>query len=249
MEKSSVVSRETGIQQELRTHPRFKSISEASGSTGMTLDIHGLMRKLSESRPIFHSEADFQHALAWLIHDTIPESQIRLEYPFRCDGKTIYLDIWLSTERIAIELKYFTQKLKWNRNDELFDLKNQSARDIRRYDFLADIQRLENLANKEKPTRARFAVLLTNDSAYWEAPTSRWELTYDADFRLHKDHKLSGKCKWADRASPGTKKGREDLIHIKGSYEMHWKDYSTVAGEKYGEFRYLAVPVLSHSHL
>ncbi len=182
----------------------------------MTLGIHGLMRKLSESRPIFHSEADFQHALAWLIHDTMPESQIRLEYPFRCDGKTVYLDIWLPTERIAIELKHLTRKLKRDCNGEPFDLKNQSARNIRRYDFLDDIQRLENLADiKEEPARAGFAVLLTNDPAYWEVPTSRWESTNDADFRLHKDHKLSGKCKWADRASPGTKKGREDPIHLK----------------------------------
>ena len=65
----------------------------------MTLDdIYCLMQELSKSRPIFHSEADFQHALAWQIHETMPDSQIRLEYPFRFDGSTIYLDIWLPVE-------------------------------------------------------------------------------------------------------------------------------------------------------
>jgi hypothetical protein len=31
----------------------------------MTQDIHGLVRRLALRRPLFHSEADFQHALAW----------------------------------------------------------------------------------------------------------------------------------------------------------------------------------------
>ena len=44
------------------------------------LDIHGLMSKLRKRRPIFHSEADFQHALAWEIHLANPSHQVRLEF-------------------------------------------------------------------------------------------------------------------------------------------------------------------------
>ena len=36
------------------------------------LDIHQIMADLAKRRPVFHSEADFQHALAWLIHETRP---------------------------------------------------------------------------------------------------------------------------------------------------------------------------------
>ena len=36
------------------------------------LDIKGLLTALAESRKVFHSEADFQHALAWHIHQTMP---------------------------------------------------------------------------------------------------------------------------------------------------------------------------------
>ena len=47
------------------------------------LDIVSLMSALSNHRPIFHSEADFQHAFAWQIHKMMPSWKIRLEFnPF-----------------------------------------------------------------------------------------------------------------------------------------------------------------------
>ena len=36
------------------------------------LDIKSLLMGLAENRKVFHSEADFQHALAWHIHQTKP---------------------------------------------------------------------------------------------------------------------------------------------------------------------------------
>lgn len=46
-------------------------------------DIHAVMGQLAHRRPIFHSEADFQFALAWRIKETLPDYEIRLEYePF-----------------------------------------------------------------------------------------------------------------------------------------------------------------------
>ena len=42
------------------------------------LDIDGLMASLANRQKVFHSEADFQHALAWQIHEAAPESQVRL---------------------------------------------------------------------------------------------------------------------------------------------------------------------------
>ena len=44
------------------------------------LDIDGLMTELSRTRKVFHSEADFQHALAWQIREHMPECEIRLEF-------------------------------------------------------------------------------------------------------------------------------------------------------------------------
>ena len=69
------------------------------------MDIDGLMAKLSKRRQIFHSEADFQHALAWEIHLANPDCQVRLEFsPFPDDERAMLLDIWLPTESLAIEL-------------------------------------------------------------------------------------------------------------------------------------------------
>ena len=84
------------------------------------LDIAGLLTGLAESRKVFHSEADFQHALAWHIHQTMPDSQIRLEFPMPVEHRKMYVDIWLPVEKIAIELKYMTRKSELEDNEESF---------------------------------------------------------------------------------------------------------------------------------
>ena len=65
---------------------------------------------LSERRPIFHSEADFQHALALRIHQSNEAARIRLEYRL---SQREYLDLWVQDDAcaLAIELKYTTRKL------------------------------------------------------------------------------------------------------------------------------------------
>lgn len=202
-------------------------------------EIPALMRKLAIERPLFHSEADFQHALAWLIHEQHSDSGVRLEYkpPIK---ETMYLDIWLAKSGVAIELKYRTRNLERKHNGESFYLRKQSACDISRYDFLKDIQRLESLSGFSD-AKAGFAVFLTNDHLYWTGPTR--EGTVDAAFSLRgePDVQIQGEMTWSERASAGTKRDREEPIRLKGAYEAQWQDYSRVPGERYGEFRYLMV--------
>ena len=200
------------------------------------LDIHNLMADLAQHRPIFHSEADFQHALAWQIHEIMPDCEIRLEFPPFSD-KRMYLDIWLSIPRIAIELKFATRKLECKRKGEHFFLRDQSAQDVKRYDFLKDIQRLEQVV-MDGNADAGFAILLTNDHLYWQEPTRN---TTDAYFRLHEDRTVSaGKVlRWSKDTSPKTQKGREELC-LKSSYHLRWQDYGE---ERNPLFRYLAVSV------
>ena len=79
------------------------------------LDIEGLLNSLAEVRKVFHSEADFQHALAWQIHQAAPDSQVRLEVDaFPDQDRRRFLDIWLPVDGIAIELKYVTKKLEFD---------------------------------------------------------------------------------------------------------------------------------------
>jgi hypothetical protein len=43
------------------------------------ITLENTLPSLSRERPIFHSEADFQHALAWHIHPRHPDTRVRLE--------------------------------------------------------------------------------------------------------------------------------------------------------------------------
>jgi len=101
-----------------------------------------ILRKLSKERPVFHSERDFQHALAWKIHEQYPDMNVRLEKRIELDGKEIYVDIYLQDKEknvVIIELKYKTKSLEIVVNGEIFKLKDQFAQDISRYDFIKDI--------------------------------------------------------------------------------------------------------------
>lgn len=200
-------------------------------------NVTSLMDALAQDRPVFHSEADFQHALAWCIHETIPDGGCRLEFkPF--PAKPIYLDIWLPGMGVAFELKYLSRKLNFLREGESFALRNQGAQDIRRYDFLKDIQRLEQVRTLPN-VLAGFAILLTNDPTYWNPPLS--PNTVDAAFRLHEGRTITGEMTWSERAAAGTTKGREEPIRLNGSYDLHWQDYADLGEGSYQRLRYLAV--------
>ena len=208
------------------------------------LDINRLMDGLAAERPVFHSEADFQHALAWRIRKET-ERDVRLEFkPF--PEERMYLDLWLPDIGVAVELKYRTRKLEVERNGESFALCDQGAQDLGRYDFLNDLQRLERVVAKAPHGRRGIAVLLTNDPLYWKPPYRRG--TVDAEFRLHEDRKLPGEMSWSKRAGKGTTVGRKCPIRLCGSYRLKWQDYGlavTAAAEtKNAQFRYLALLVL-----
>ncbi len=73
-------------------------------------ELLNVLKELAETRPVFYSEKDFQHELAWIIH---PKGySIRMGLPVRRDGgKTEHLDILASAARdrgIGIELKYLS---------------------------------------------------------------------------------------------------------------------------------------------
>lgn len=204
------------------------------------IDIEAALKQLASDRPIFHSEADFQHALAWHIHKQHPSLQIRLEYrPSRINQKT-YVDLWIEAgeAKCAIELKYKTRPLNVVVGTERFTLLNQSAQDIARYDFCKDLYRLETLV-AAYPGLTGFAVFLTNDPSYWRA--SSRDSNVDHAFRMHEAAKLAGELGWAEHASAGTTRGRTTALALRGSYGLAWREYSTVSDGKGGSFRMLTV--------
>ena len=152
------------------------------------------------------------------------------------------MDIWLPSVRVAIELKYFTRRFHRPVLGERFSLANQAARDIKRYDFLKDVQRIEHVVADFENANNGFAVLLTNDPLCWELPI-RTDVV-DAEFHIHDGRRIGDdKMCWGDNASVGTMRSREKPITLSHSYVLNWHDYSAL-GDKRGErFRYLAIAV------
>ena len=204
-------------------------------------NIVDVLEKLSEERPVFHSEADFQHSLAWKIHEIYPDFNVRLEKREEINGEELYLDIFIpgNDKVYALELKYKTKKLDItipNPNED-FHLKNQSAQAISRYDFCKDIERLEKVSRKY-PNGTGFAIFLTNDDLYWKITRNRD--TVDLNFRIYEGKTIKGTLKWREETAKGTMKGRENPVKLTGKYSVRWKEYSNL---KNGEFKYLLIKV------
>tara|TARA_R110002072_G_scaffold30353_2_gene94842 strand:- start:1896 stop:2726 length:831 start_codon:yes stop_codon:yes gene_type:complete len=198
--------------------------------------IDRLLGELVKRRPVFHSEADFQHALAWALHEEGAE-RIRLERHYDAIGGYLDLEAELKGRRLAIELKYWTRAQLVEIEDEKFNLKNQAAHPLSRYDFLKDITRLERLvANGDADVG--YAITLTNDPSYWRESGRD---AIDLDFRLHEGRELQGRLAWAERAGAGTTRSREIPLDLSGSYCAHWRDYAAVGD---ATLRYLALKIL-----
>ncbi len=202
-------------------------------------DVGKMLLDLASDRPVFHSESDFQHALAWSIHTSNPDTVIRLERPFRLQTSSEYLDLLFANSdcSVAVELKYKTRLHRHHYQEEEFLLKNQGAQDLGRYDFLADVQRLERFV-KEGRANIGCAILLTNDQSYWDAP--RRNDTVDQQFRLHEGRVVEGCLAWRSNAEAGTIRSPESAINLRGKYTAVWKPYTKLSELPGGEFRFLA---------
>ena len=210
--------------------------------------IQSVLASLAINRPVFHSEADFQHEFAWKFRHKV-KGQIRLEKPFNLPAEknpaevdAMHVDILIrpgtSADWIAFELKYTTKKWQGDFNDEQFNLKDHSAHDVRRYDFWRDVRRLERLRNEKKIARG-YAIIITNHQGYWNP--GHKENPVDKHFRLHSGRgKVKGKLSWLPHASEGTIRGRKAPINLCGKYTLNWESYSEVDGQK---FRYLLLEV------
>lgn len=200
-----------------------------------------LMSRLSASRPVFHSEADFQHALAWEAQLVWPEQLVQLETR---PAKGMHLDVLLvdplAGHEVALELKFLTASWQGIAHQEAFNLLSQGAQDIRAYDCVKDVGRVEKLVHN-RPSADGAVVVLSNDPNYW-TPRSHGRITNAHEFRIHEGAVLSGLRTWGPRTGVGTLRNRESPIALMGSYLCHWRDYSTLPGPS-GRFRYLLLAV------
>ena len=216
--------------------------NNVSGSINTELNITTIIDKLAKKRPIFHSEADIQHAFAWEIHEQYPLATVRLEVPSHREDKKEHIDIWIKyNDKIhAIELKYKTRKIDVTHLEETFYLLNHYAQDWGRYDFLKDIVRLESF------NVIGYAIMLTNDDRYWQKGR---RATIDTAFRIHEGRTIEGTLTWGENAAEGTTRGRTDPLQLRGIYSLQWRDYSNLQEAGPNQFRCLVLKVLRQQNL
>lgn len=197
---------------------------------------------LAETRPVFHSEADLQHALAVEVKRLNPEWRVRLEtrpYP------GVHLDLLIAdpddTTSVAVELKYLTDAWAGEFDGEHFSLTRQAAQDITGYECVKSIARIERVV-ADGHAQAGLTIVLTNEASYWRTPGHGRVTNADA-FRLHDGLVLSGTRMWGPNTGSGTMgKSRRPPIALSGTYPLAWRPYSRLPGSR-GEFRFLAVTV------
>ena len=220
--------------------------------------IEKALRELLKERPVFHSEADFQHEFAMGLRKIKGFKKMRLEKPFYVKGKSkesnkIELDIYaeIDNKKIGVELKYKTRRMDVIWGEELFSLKSHYAQNLGRYDFIKDIYRLEALRKNNPVIDAGFAIMLTNDSAYYELSRRSKESKFGISFLLKGEKGdvvlKSGILDWKrgyNLNSVGN--ARSVGIPLSKSYGLAWKNacvYKNGQDEKVQDFKYLLVAV------
>lgn len=205
------------------------------------MDMLPIIESLRRCRQLFHSEADFQFALAWEIQRLCPNADIRLEYPPAHEPNK-YIDILVRRDGFTypVELKYKTRKLSVINDGEQFHLKDHGAQDLGAYDFIKDICRVEAFADHLGGFRCGFVIWLTNDPSYWKAPNAP-SAGY-AQFSVHDGAVKSGAMHWGSNLSAGTVREREEALRLRSEYRIDWKGYSDL-GVPSGVFKYALLRV------
>jgi hypothetical protein len=154
---------------------------------GSALDT--ILPKMAVHRPVFHSEADFQLEFGWHLRVADPASVVRLETR---PTRNAHLDVLVSRPDLgrstAIELKYLTAHFSETVDSELFELPHQGAQDIRGYDVIKDIVRVESFV-ADGVAIDGLVIVLSNDRSYWSRPNHH-RPTGAAEFRIHDGTRL-----------------------------------------------------------
>ena len=204
---------------------------------------------LAVRRPLFHSEADFQHELAMDLARN--HYAVRLEVPIQLALKNqpvgIQLDLLAinqeSGQKTAIELKYITVALDHQNNGERFRLSGNWGTNLSLFDTLADLERVASVVKAGKADQG-FSVLITNAETAWSRDVTHTSIMA-REFSIHEGRQLEAgsRLDWSP-TTPGvgsvSKKRLAPYapVEIPRSQTCGWADYSQHKGAGC-TFRYL----------
>ena len=171
------------------------------------------LEALPAERPLYYSEADLQHALAWVIQRQHPAAAIRLEVPLLAGGRE-RLDLLVVTDRVrlAVELKFPRARYQVELDGEPTGYRRGSldAIDDTRYAVVEDLRRLERLV-EEEAVDVGAVVVVTNAASIWTPPV-RSPAALDVAFRLHEGAQLVGDLVWAEGGRA------KETVSLRGRY-------------------------------
>lgn len=212
----------------------------------LTVHVHRWMEMLSERRPIFHSEADFQFALAMLMSEDDQVSKIRLERrialrgPLR-DRAYVNVDILahLDGQPVGLEVKYPKRSLECTApaDGELEDFRlPEGACDVDAPEFWHDTARMERLIAEEVIFAG--ASLMLSNYKLWEPNRLMSARSKAHAFALYDGRTVEAGQTLAWREA--TAKVDTGPVHLQHEYHCRWQPYSIVGGGD-TEFRYLVL--------
>ena len=217
----------------------------------MTKDnIIEIIDKFANNDVIFSNEQDFQIELANELLKLDEVEKIKIEplsfsqtwEKIECIAKNKeklprdkkqYTDILVKDKKsgyIAIELKYATPYkicLYETKNGKIVTMA-QGAYDIRSYEFIKDINRLENINNRNFfpsiKINKSYAIMLTNDFNYRYNTFNKSKIWQKYSLAVGKLKK--GKLTFKENETEyKTKNHTYEAITLKNDYELQWYDY------------------------
>ena len=190
----------------------------------------------------FVSERHLQVAFAIELANVIKGSKLYPEFVF-ASKNNMHIDLIadINGKMIAFEFKYITCYFEDDVDGRHIKLRNHSAIDVRRYDCLSDISRLEKLKH-DKDINEGYFYLITNMQGFWFEKNNNKD-TVDADFRFNK-RITEGIKRWSKIASKGTIKHRDAPIKINNNYDVIFEDYYKFEfGKGHGNFKQLLIRI------
>jgi hypothetical protein len=212
-----------------------------------TQQLTNILAQVAADRPVFHSEADFQHQLALALSHS--GYRVRLEIPLSIQGNEVGINAELDLliigpdqRRTAIELKYVTAQKFIVHEGESFNLKQNWGTNLSRFDSWSDFQRVGAFVAAGYADNG-FAIFLTNAADAWNVDASL-TANLGQQFSMHESRNVPANTilDWVGNPTIGSVSRKRlppySPLIVPQHAVCNWRDFSDFPGLN-GRFRYL----------